>query len=576
MWATSLLVALAARHTTACTTLIVGKDASVDGSVMATHSDDGESNPDARVVYVPAMDHAPGATRPIYYDTEDFPRFVGDRGVEAYLQKNNPGFNASVPIGHIPQVEHTFGYFEATYGILNEHQVGIGESTCSSVFGAQARGHGGHALFSVDSLSRIALERSKSAREAVQLMGDLAVAEGFYGAGSFEGTGESLMVIDPREGFIFHVLPDHSGKSAVWAAQRVGDGQVGVVANMFTIRHLLPNRTTRGQPDFLFSDSVHEIAQRSGWWRPSDGPLDFTRVYSDGEYAHKFYSGRRLWGAYRLLAPDVPMPSDYSDLRPSPVYPATVSTRRKLSPLDLIAVHRDMYQGTPFDMTAGAAAGAFANPDRYSASGVTKLRGAWERSIALYRTSQTHARGWLPPTIGGVAWYGPHAAHGTCFLPLHIGAQAVPAPHADADPRSVSRRSAYWAHKFVLNLARARYSDMMGVVRAVQRRLEAAAWERVRADSPAAAAASLAATSDAEAEVILAEWWALPDELMLRFADGWASNGPAMGYVDAWLKRVGWEEGPPEPPRDPALPRCCQDTSGGAASFAMSRRRAMR
>ena len=119
---------------------------------------------------------------------------------------------------------------------------------------------------------------------------------------------------------------------------------------------------------------------------------------------------------------------------------------------------------------------------------------------------------------------------------------------------------------------------MMGVVRAVQRRLEAAAWERVRADSPAAAAAaaSLAATSDAEAEVILAEWWALPDELMLRFADGWASNGPAMGYVDAWLKRVGWEEGPPEPPRDPALPRCCQDTSGGAAAFAMSRRRAMR
>ena len=172
-------------------------------------------------VVLQRFSNAPGATRPIYYDTEDFPRFVGDRGVEAYLQKNNPGFNASVPIGHIPQVEHTFGYFEATYGILNEHQVGIGESTCSSVFGAQARGHGGHALFSVDSLSRIALERSKSAREAVQLMGDLAVAEGFYGAGSFEGTGESLMVIDPREGFIFHVLPDHSGKSAVWAAQRV-------------------------------------------------------------------------------------------------------------------------------------------------------------------------------------------------------------------------------------------------------------------------------------------------------------------------------------------------------------------
>lgn len=184
----------------ACTTLIVGKGASADGSVMCTHSDDGESGGDARVVRVPAKDHAPGTRRPIYYDTEDFPRFVGDRGVEAYLPKNNPGQKPSVPIGWIPEANHTFAYFEATYGILNEHQVGIGESTCSAVFGAGARGHGGAALFSVDSLSRIAMERATTAREAVALMGRLAEAEGFYGANAFEGTGESLMVIDPHEG----------------------------------------------------------------------------------------------------------------------------------------------------------------------------------------------------------------------------------------------------------------------------------------------------------------------------------------------------------------------------------------
>jgi dipeptidase len=140
-----------------CTTLIAGRGATVDGSVMATHSDDGESGGDARVVKVPAMDWARGSKRPIYYATEDYPRFVGERGVDAYRPANNPGAAPSVPLGFIEQVNHTFGYYEATYGILNEHQVGIGESTCSAVFGASAIGHGGDALLSVDALSRLTL-----------------------------------------------------------------------------------------------------------------------------------------------------------------------------------------------------------------------------------------------------------------------------------------------------------------------------------------------------------------------------------------------------------------------------------
>ena len=154
------LVLLAAPLVSGCTTLIAGRGATADGSVMATHSDDGESGGDSRVVKVPAMDWARGSKRPIYYATEDYPRFVGERGVDAYLPANNPGATPSVPIGFIEQVNHTFGYYEATYGILNEHQVGIGESTCSAVFGASAKGHGGGALFSVDSLSRLAMERA--------------------------------------------------------------------------------------------------------------------------------------------------------------------------------------------------------------------------------------------------------------------------------------------------------------------------------------------------------------------------------------------------------------------------------
>ena len=112
------------------------------------------------------------------------------------------------------------------YAIMNEKSVAIGETTCSGVFGTNAAGHGGKALMSIDTLSRIALERSDTSRQAVQLMGDLAVEYGFYGAGSFEGSAESLMVIDPNEGFVFHVLPDDTGTSAIWAAQRVPDDSV--------------------------------------------------------------------------------------------------------------------------------------------------------------------------------------------------------------------------------------------------------------------------------------------------------------------------------------------------------------
>ena len=237
---------------------------------------------------------------------------------------------------------------------MNEKQVGMGETTCSGVFGAKAVGYGGKALMSVDSLSRIGLERCPTARCAVQMMGDLAVKYGFYGAGSFEGSSESLMVIDPEEAFIFHVLPDHTGTSAVWVAQRVDDDSVGVVANMFTIRQV--NLTDSFH--FLGSSNMHDIAQHVvGAWSPADGLLDFTKVFSDGEYAHKFYSGRRMWGAYNLLAPSKQLPDNYTDLKFQHIYPSFVKPDKKVSRDDIFKVHRSYYEGTPHDMTKGTAAG---------------------------------------------------------------------------------------------------------------------------------------------------------------------------------------------------------------------------
>lgn len=203
----------------ACTVVLVGRDASEDGSVIVTHSDDGSSHNDPRVMLVPPYKN--GEHRDIMPDMEDFPRYVGfKRGpyYEPHNNKNNGDGtgDVTVPIGKLKLSKNsepeTLAYFDGNYGIINSKQVITGgESTCSGVFSAKALPEG-KALFSINELSRVALERTFSAREAVQLMGDLAEQYGFYGAsGSFEGSAETLLVADPNEGFVFHILPDDTG-----------------------------------------------------------------------------------------------------------------------------------------------------------------------------------------------------------------------------------------------------------------------------------------------------------------------------------------------------------------------------
>jgi dipeptidase len=553
--------------------MIVGKSASIDGSVLCSHTADGGGTLDARLVYVPAKDWKQGDMRPIFESPENYPRYVGyERGIEAYYpeycEDGSTHCKNFKSMGSIPQVPHTFAYFESTYGIMNEKQVGIAESTCSSVFMAQSISAGGKALFSIDELSRIALERASSSREAVQLMGDLATAHGFYGASnSFEGGAENLMVVDKDEGFVFHITPDPTGASAVWVAARVPDDSVAVVANMFVVREV--NLTD--SENFLGRQDMWELAQAQGLWSPGQ-PKDWTKTFSDGEYAHKYYSGRRIWGAFRRLAPfasaQLGLGPDYIDLKESAPYPFTVKLGQKdkaVSAKLLMDINRDWYEGTEFSTgDSNLAGGAFGSAVRYSGgkNEYYEVDGNWERTIMLHRTSssivlQARRIKGLSDDRSGVVWFGPHSPLATSYTPLVLALGGAPAGLADAWQGRYSEGSNFHAHRLVANILQIKFDNMVQDLRLLQDQQERngaalVAPERLLAERGAPEAALDALR--VHVVRVRSEFHQLVSTLLFTYADGYVNYfqdgafvSSSEGYPKWWLQNdaVGYTSGPP-------------------------------
>lgn len=537
--------------TKACTTFVVGRKATADGSVMSTHSNDGGGTTDARLVKVPARDHPAGSMRPIYASPENYPRYVGaERGVEEYLSENCLAGAAQcgdfVPLGYIPQVNHTYAYFEATYGVMNEKQVGISESTCSGVYATFGADEGGQALLSIDQLSQIAMERASTAREAVQIMGQLAEAYGFYGeAFSFEGGSESLLVTDTQEGWVFHILADPTGTSAIWVGARVPDDSIAVVANMFSIRTVDLADTA----NYLGRADMWDLAAKQGLWVEGQ-PKDFTATFSDGEYSHKYYSGRRMWGIFHLFAASADLPAEYDNLKLDKPYPFAVAVDKPLTVADMAAGMRYWYEDTAYSTSQGLAGGPYGTPDRYSSN--TAVQGSWERTIAIYRSSDTYivqSRSWVPDAIGGVIWFGPAAAHATVYTPVLSSMTMSPPSLRNAFQGVYDLSQAFWTYRNLLTIAQVKFQYIIEDMRTMQQGLEADSMKLV------------ASISNAQVgqEQLLANAIHVKDTahsllhyLFFTYADGdrnfWADgsfHSQSVGYPDWWLEQVGYPEGPP-------------------------------
>jgi len=267
---------------------------------------------------------------------------------------------------------------------------------------------------------------------------------------------------------------------------------------------------------------------------------------------------------YHLLAPSRNFSAEYGDLKMDAPYPFSVKPDKKVSLADIMTIMRYMYQDTPYDMTQGLAAGAFGTPDRYSGGqGEQQVKGNWERSIGLFRTSDSYivqARAWLPAEIGGVAWFGSHAAHGTCYIPFAIGMSDLPKSVQFGAQDELDKGSQFWASRYVLNIANLRYDYMSTDIAAAQDQ-----WERegqrvqakvdamvVQANMSQANATKIITDNYfAHAQKVLNAWWALVDQLMFKYADGWINEpvlGAAMGYPAWWLNDVGYADGPPPIP----------------------------
>jgi dipeptidase len=371
-------------------------------------------------------------------------------------------------------------------------------------------------------------------------------------------------VADPKEGWVFEMVPGPDDLPSLWVAQRVPDGEVFAAANELRIREIDPNN-----PDQLFSPNLHRVAREKGWWKPEDGPLDWLKTVSLGEYNHPYYSLRRVWRLMDKLAPSRQFSPWVKDGYTRD-YPFSIRPDKKLTRTEVRNLLRDHYEGTEFDMTKGVAAGPFGSPYRYfgdyDSSGdvadPTRVHeGAWERPLSVYYCTYSYVcegRSWLPDPIGGILWFGNGKPAATCYTPFYAGITEIAEPYRTSDSRQYTRDSAFWAFNFVENWASLNYRDMSKDIDAKRETMETAAdgamedADRKALDlhktSPESARAYLTDFSINTANNVFLTWQQFGDDLIARYADG-GLNYPGQlniktGYPREWLMTTNWPKGP--------------------------------
>ncbi|MBA7611528.1 MAG: hypothetical protein GH143_07240 [Calditrichaeota bacterium] len=499
----------------ACTSLLVTRGATEDGSVIITYTCDGEFHPSLK--YTPADDYQSG-------DSLEITDWDGN------------------VLGKIKQVAHTY----ACVGLMNEHQLAIGETT----FGGRQELRNPDGLLHYLNMMQLALQRVKTAREAIKVMTDLVDEYGY------RSTGESFSIADTEEAWILEMIgPGPGGQGAVWVAVKVPDGHISCHANKARIGEF----PLDDPENCLYSNNVISFAVEKGYYDPKSGePFRFCEAYCPSTPKNQRYADTRVWSIFRRAAPSANLAPDYHRaIKGAEPYPLWIKPDKKLSIADVFTLMRDHYEGTEYDMTKGIDAGPYGTPNRWRPMTwiVDSVEYAWERPISTQQTGfsfVSQSRSWLPDPVGGVFWYGVDDTYTTCYVPLYCGIDAVPKSFMVGSLGKFSWESAWWVFNFVANFANLRYSYMLPEIQAVQSDIEGnfltqqpavveKAVDLARSD-PELLTRYLTDYSVTQAELVVARWRELGEHLMTKYNDGYVKDETGrpreQGYPESWLQKV--------------------------------------
>ena len=485
----------------ACTNFVVGKDASVDGSTMVSYAADSYSLY-GFLRHSPAADYPEGAVREV------------------------KDWDTGKPLCTIPQVAHTYN----VVGNMNEHQLTIGETT----WGGRPELEIGEGI-DYGSLIYIALERCKTAREAIKCMTDL-VAE--YG---YASSGETFSIADPNEVWLMELIGKGKvEKGAVWVATRIPDDCIAAHANQARFTTI----NFKDKENWMWSKDVVKFARKQGYYTgKKDEDFNFQEAYAPYDFSGLYVCEARVWSFFRKYSDDMDRYFDFASgktfVETGGKYagermPLYIKPNHKVSAQALKDCMRDQYEGTPLDITQGPDAGPWNSKLRYGSLGfkLDSVQYWFERPIATQQTAWSFVaqmRGYEGANAGGIFWFGVDDAATSLYVPFYSTITTIPTCYAEGngDMYNYSPTAAWWTYNIVANWAYSKYSAMVPDIQRVQSTWEdkfnaqvAVVDEMVAAMSASEKADWLTKYSNLQANESHQAWKELCIYLFTKYLDG--------------------------------------------------------
>ncbi len=495
--ALAAIMSASAIESSACTNLIVGKKASVDGSVLVSYNAD-DYGMFGHLCHYPAGTHKKGEMRKIFdWDTGEYH-------------------------GEIPEAPVTYNVI----GNINEFQLSIGETT----YGGREEMVDTTGILDYGSLIYVTLQRAKTAREAISVMTSLVEKYGYC------SEGETFSICDPNEAWIMEMMGTGPGsKGVVWVAMRIPDNAICAHANQSRIGKF----DMKDKKNVLYSKNVISYARKMGWFTGKDADFSWKNTYARPDFSGRRFCDARVWSFFNHYQKgfDRYLPWALGKDPNAEDMPLWIIPDRKLSVHDVEMGMRDHYEGTALALdTTNVGGGIYQMPYRptplqFKVDGKTYFN---ERPISTQQTAfsfVSQLRSWMPREIGGVIWFGNDDANMVAYTPVYCGNTVQPECYntPGADAVTFSDKNAFWVCNWVSNMVYPRYSQIFPELQTLRDSLEASyfaqqadfekkAMELYSTNKPAALR-MLNDYSVEKAQQMLAEWKNLAIRIIVKYND---------------------------------------------------------